>query len=250
MAACAWVGCGSQAFADVSITIHDGRVSISAKDATVRQILAEWARVGRTQIVNVERIAGAPITIELTNVPEQDALDLLMRSLSGYLVASRTPIVSDASQFDKIIVMPTAAAPRPPVSSAAPSPAPFSQLNGIGPQPEDDGAGAPSLPPALSPIFNNVPQPNPNGPQPNPNGPQVNPRRPFNTQPVVPPGPFGGPQGEQPAVQPAPFVPGPQPAANPFGAVSAPGMIAPPAATQPGQVVPQGVQPRRSPNDN
>jgi hypothetical protein len=240
---CAWLALGSQAFADVSITIHDGRVSISAKDATVRQILTEWARVGRTRIVNVERIAGAPMTIELTNVPEQDALDLLMRSLSGYLVAPRTPIVSDASQFDKIIVMPAAAAPRPAVSaSAAQAPAPFAQLNGIGPQPEDDGPGGPSLPPALSPIFNNVPQPNPNGPQ-------ANPRRPFNTQPVVPPGPFGGPQGEQPPAQQAPVPPGPQPATNPFGAVSAPGMIAP-AATQPGQIVPQGLQPRRSPNDN
>jgi hypothetical protein len=40
------------------LSIHDGRVSIVAKDATVRQILTEWARVGRTKIVNVERIPG------------------------------------------------------------------------------------------------------------------------------------------------------------------------------------------------
>ena len=87
LAACAWLIPGSQAFADVQISIHDGRVTLTAKDATVRQILTEWARVGRTRIVNIERIAGAPITMELTNVPEQEALDLLMRSLSGYLVA-------------------------------------------------------------------------------------------------------------------------------------------------------------------
>jgi hypothetical protein len=245
LAGVAWLILGSAAFADVQISIHDGRVSLTAKDATVRQILTEWARVGRTQIVNVERISGAPITIELTNVPEQEALDLLMRSLSGYLVAPRTPIVSDASQFDKIIVLPAAATPRPAVSaSAAPPPAPFGQLNGIMPTPEDDESnrpGGPQLPPALSPIFNNIPQPNPNNPQ-------QNPQRPFNTQPVAPPGPFGGPQPEQPVAQPAPVQPGPQPATNPFGAVSAPGMIAP-AATQPGQVVPQGQQPRRSPND-
>ena len=71
-----WLVPGSQAFADVQISIHDGRVTLTAKDATVRQILTEWARVGRTQIVNIERIAGAPITMELTNVTEQEALDL------------------------------------------------------------------------------------------------------------------------------------------------------------------------------
>src|SRR4029079_16720256 len=104
---------GSQAFADVRITMREGRVSLSAKDATVRQILTEWARVGRTQIVNVERIAGGPITIEFTNVPEAEALDMLLRSLSGYMVAPRAVAIADASNFDRIIVMPTSASPRP-----------------------------------------------------------------------------------------------------------------------------------------
>jgi hypothetical protein len=246
LAACAWLVSGS-AFADVQISIHDGRVTLTAKDATVRQILTEWARVGRTRIVNIERIAGAPITMELTNVPEQEALDLLMRSLSGYLVAPRTPAVSDASQFDRIIVLPAAASPRAALSAASPPPpAPFGQLNGIMPQPEDDGPNGPSLPPALSPIFNNMPQ--------------ANPRRPGNTQPPGPGlvGPFP-PQNEQQVAPPMPtpvtpgampVQPGAQPTANPSGAVSAPGMIAAPAATQPGQIVPQGPQPRRSPNDN
>ena len=51
------------ASADVELSIHDGRVTIVAKDATVRQILTEWARVGRTKIVNVERIPGGPMTL-------------------------------------------------------------------------------------------------------------------------------------------------------------------------------------------
>ena len=37
----------------------DGRVTISAKDATIRQILAEWARVGQTRFVNAERVSVA-----------------------------------------------------------------------------------------------------------------------------------------------------------------------------------------------
>src|SRR5262245_1436035 len=79
----------SAAFAEVHVTMQNGRVSVVAKDATVRQILTEWARVGQTKIVNVERIPGGPITLELTNVPEAQALEVLLRSLSGYITAPR-----------------------------------------------------------------------------------------------------------------------------------------------------------------
>ena len=184
LAGCMCLAVGSQAFADVRITMREGRVSLSAKDATVRQILTEWARVGRTQIVNVERIAGGPITIEFTNVPEAEALDMLLRSLSGYMVAPRAVAIADASNFDRIIVMPTSASPRPAVSasaSAPPPPAPFGQMNGIMQPPQEDennqAPGAVQLPPALAPIFNNL------NLQPQPAG--ANPRRPGNT---------GGPQ--------------------------------------------------------
>lgn len=254
LAGCVWLALGSPAAADVRISIREGRVSLSARNATVRQILTEWARVGRTQIVNVERIAGGPITVEFTNVPETEALDMLLRSLSGYMVAPRAVVIADASNFDRIIVMPTTASPRPaPSASAAPPPAPFGQLNGIIQPGDEDNNPAPGggLPPALAPIFNN---PNiPNNPNISPGG--VNPRRPGNTGVSPGPGLFGvtpsaaadpGPVTPQAVPQVAPAA---QPAANPFGAVSAPGMVAP-AALQPGQLVPQVQQQRRSPNDN
>ena len=60
------LGAGSTASAQqVQLAIHDGRVSLIAKDATVRQILAEWARIGQTKVVNVEKIPGGPVTLEL-----------------------------------------------------------------------------------------------------------------------------------------------------------------------------------------
>src|SRR2546428_5696848 len=100
------------AFAEVHVTMQNGRVSVVAKDATVRQILTEWARVGQTKIVNVERIPGGPITLELTNVPEAQALDVLLRSLSGYITAPRAAEAANLSQFDRIIIMPTLASAR------------------------------------------------------------------------------------------------------------------------------------------
>jgi hypothetical protein len=259
LAGCTWLALGSTAFADVRISIRDGHVTLAAKDATVRQILTEWARVGRTQIVNVERISGGPVTIELTNVPEQEALDMLLRAVSGYMAAPRAQMISDASQFDRIIVMPTSAAPRP-APSAAPPPAPFAQLNGImqPPPDEEDNTRQPppglQLPPALAPIFQNFPQP-----QGGPNG-NGGPRRPLGpgNVPANIQGIFGGSGGnQQQQVDPnngLPLsAPPPTPSATPtapFGAVSSPGMIAPGPA-QPGQIVlpqgfpPQGQQPRQ-----
>src|SRR3954453_16908359 len=103
---------GSTASAEVQVTIQNGRVSIVAKDATVRQILTEWARVGQTKVINVERLGGPPVTLQLTNVSEQEALDVLLRSYSGYLAAPRPARVATLSAFDRIIVMPSSAAPQ------------------------------------------------------------------------------------------------------------------------------------------
>lgn len=219
--------------ADVQLQLHDGRVSIVAKDATVRQILAEWARVGQTKVVNVEKIPGGPLTIELSNVPEAQALDVLLRSVSGYMAAPRGTAAADLSMFDRIIVMPTVAAPRPAAAAAAAAPAPAFQQPQFTPaaQPPDDDADdaraasvqSPQVP--RPPVFNAFPPPQVGGP-----GSRV---------PTV--------QGGQTA-QPTPTF-GTTPTAPPGGGVAVPGMIIPaqpqpaqspsvqPPPPQPGQIV-------------
>jgi hypothetical protein len=225
------------ASADVQLSIRDGRVTIVAKDATVRQILTEWARVGRTKIINVERIPGGPLTLELKDVPEMEALDVLLRSLSGYMAAPRAAAAAaDASQFDAIVVMPTTAPP-PSRTMASVPPAPFTPPSGFPPSVDDDqGPPQPGQPPR-GPIFTSFPQPQVGAPQQRPNLPAP---RPGIAQPL----PDSGPQQVPPPIAyPQPATPG-APQTSPFGGVSTPGQIAQPAQ-QPGQVV----QPRR-PNEN
>src|SRR4029453_10295274 len=117
-------GAGSTASADVRLTLSGGRVTVIAKDATVRQILAEWAKVGKTKIINAERIPGGPINLELTDVSEQHALEVLLSAISGYVAAPRTAAPAGSSVFDRIIVMPTNVAP-PAAVASAPPPAAF-----------------------------------------------------------------------------------------------------------------------------
>src|SRR6202035_5792001 len=171
----AWLAVASTASAEVQLTMQNGRVSLVAKDATVRQILTEWARVGQTKIVNMERVPGGPITLELNNVTEAQALEVLLRALSGYITAPRPIDVANLSHFDRIIIMPTLAAARPATVSAPPPV--FQQTPQCTPPPvadddADDQRPAPNVPvpgAPRGPVFNTFPQPQ----SPNPQMPQL-----------------------------------------------------------------------------
>jgi hypothetical protein len=192
--------------ADVHVTLNAGRVTIVAKDATLRQILTEWARVGQIKVVNLERVPGGPMTLELTNVPEARALETLLRPLSGYIAAPRVVTVANASNFDRIVVMPTLAQPRAGLAAAPPP-----VFTPIAPPPVDDD------------VDDERPAPPVGGPTPNPRGPV------FNTFPqpqVVAPQQTMPYQGEGGANMPN--------GATPNG-VAVPGMMVAPPAPQPGQ---------------
>lgn len=99
--------------AGLKLSMHDGLVSLDAQDVTVRQILTEWARVGKTRIVNVERIAGPPVTLLFENTPEKQALDIILRTIPGYMAVPRATPVADASMYDSILIMATTTAVAP-----------------------------------------------------------------------------------------------------------------------------------------
>lgn len=126
------VAFGSPSFAgQVRLEIRNGLVTLDAKDASVREVLAEWARVGRTRIVNGERAPGSLLTLQLTDVPEKKALDIVLRASAGYIAATRAAVGEAGLQYDRIVVM---AIPRPASGGGAPS-------IGAPPSPMDRGMG-------------------------------------------------------------------------------------------------------------
>lgn len=230
----------SPAFADLTLTMANGRVTLVAKDVTVRQILTEWARVGQTKVINVERIPGGPVSLELNNVPEAEALDVLLRSVAGYLAAPRPVVAANLSHFDRIVVMPTSAAPRPTASVGSPPPV-FAPPPVAPPADDEDDdqplTNMPVVAPNRGPIFGTPQQPQVVTPQVGPNG--------------VPYDPYGGGRGGaqrgatgQPGAAPAapnqpatPTIFPRVPSAPSGGGVAIPGMIVQPpqpaSGTQP-----------------
>jgi hypothetical protein len=106
------------------LEFRDGFVTISAVGVPLRQVLTEWARLGQTRVVNAEKLGGAPLTIELTRVPEKQALEVILRGVPGYMAARRATFVQGGSQFDRIVVMPGTVAPPSQTATAPPPPLP------------------------------------------------------------------------------------------------------------------------------
>jgi hypothetical protein len=223
---------------ELRLSMSNGRVTLIAHDVTVREILAEWARVGQAKIVNGEKLTGGPITIELTDVPEARALDTVLRSAAGYVMAPRTPGSPGTSMYDRILILATSRAPMVPPSNNAPfanRPMPPMPQNQPAPPVDDDGEFNP--PPVTSPVGQPVPgmmpqaqpgmQPQPGMPQAQPAGPLTAPRPgmlppPPAAQPLMNPY-LGTPPGQTPPTfNPAPAtVPGaPRPPGGPGGAGS------------------------------
>jgi hypothetical protein len=188
--AAAWLLVAAPVSGQVRLAIDDGRVSLDATDATLREILEEWQRVGQTSIFNVERVTGGPLTIRLEDVPEERALEILLRALNGYVAAPRATGAAGASRFDRIMLMPGYARPRS--AAVAPAAAPvgndlLTQAPAL-PEPEDEGEERPvRIIPA--PDQRRVPfRAFPPTTQPSPAA-QPQPTRPvYSPQPVAPPG--------------------------------------------------------------
>lgn len=143
-------GASPAAAGDVSLTVADGRVTIVARNATPRQILEAWARQGHTRIVNVERVSGGPTTLIITNEPESKALATLLRTVAGYIAAPRRAAIANASQYDRILIMPTSyAAPAPAYRAQGPVALPQPAIVELPPDPtalaNDDGPAPPPV---------------------------------------------------------------------------------------------------------
>lgn len=186
----------------VKLEIRDGLVTLDAKDASLREIFAEWSRVGQTRVVNAESVPGVPMTIQFTGVPERQALETLLRSAAGFVAAPRAVMQASVSVFDRIVLMPgTRPAGVPMAAAPTPSPAVQQQIS------MRDRALVPQ------PVVIDDPD---DDPQPN-------------AQTVVPGAASGA---AQPGMPTAPAAPSNGPYGSPFGNPYAPNATANPYSSQ------------------
>jgi hypothetical protein len=107
---------------ELKLSMQNGRVTLIADNVPIRQILQEWARVGQTKVVNAEKVSGPNLTLQLIDTPERDALDIILRSVTGYIAAPRTTPMANAAVYDRITIFMSTTRPPAVVASAAPPP--------------------------------------------------------------------------------------------------------------------------------
>lgn len=237
----------------MTLQIQNGLVTLDAQNVSVRQILAEWARIGGARIVNGDKVAGGPVTLQLKGIPERQALDSILRGVSGYMLASRQAGSMGASAFDRILILPTSSAPRtaaaPANNAFAPRPMPVQPQEPVETEVVEDDDHDEADPDAA---VDGSEDPDP--PEPGPN-PQFQRRPPFPNpmgaqgQPFMPQGPFPGPpqpiqdDEDTPAEQPPTTVP----LNVPPGASATPGVISPVPQQEPQSPSPSPRSTRRPP---
>jgi len=230
----------------LTLDIRDGLVTMTATNVPVRQVLAEWARVGGTRVVGGDRIAGAPLTLSFEGLPEAKALDIVLRGAAGYMAAARPVPGAGRSLYDRILVLATSTPPAGGAAATAAGNRPAASRFGVPPAVEapDQADLGTDLPEANEQLQG-----------------QVNPFANAFGQGAAGATPFGQPGGVNPFGQaigqpPQPFQPGGgffqplQPQAVP-GAVQPSGFFGASGSTTPGMVLqpaqpvqPPGVRPR------
>ncbi len=150
-----------------------GLVTLESRDATLREILAEWSRQGGSYFVGSERLPATPMTLQFASAPERDVMASLLRQAAGYVLGPRRAGSIGISSFEVVYILPTS---NPSAGGYTPPPVTqFQQQITLG-SPDDE------IPPVGRGVGAPAPAPQP-GPQP---GPEYRPATPAGSGVAVP----------------------------------------------------------------
>lgn len=100
----------------LSLRLDDGAVTLHAANVTVDEILARWSKTtGLTVVSQNGHGSDIPVTLDLSGVPERDALRLVLRDLSGYIMGEKRDPLTGAVRIDRLVILPDSAARAPEV---------------------------------------------------------------------------------------------------------------------------------------
>ena len=144
-----WLACllvlagGSPAYGqDLRLRFHGGLVDLRAHAVTVAAILERWSQMGGTTVVNGDQIQSGPMTIDLVDAPEREALSVILRGVPGYLLADGADPNPARSVIGRIVVLATrttlpTATPVVPASAPAVAVSPSRLMPSMLPEPDE-----------------------------------------------------------------------------------------------------------------
>jgi hypothetical protein len=136
----------------LEISFSGSNVTLKARNVSLPQILAEWARLSGCVILNAERLPSTPITIPVLyeNMSQRAVLESLLRPAAGFILSPRTAGRAGATDFELVYILATS------------NPTPSGYAGGSTYQPPVTAMDPTELPPNVPP----PPQPQPQQPPP------------------------------------------------------------------------------------
>lgn len=97
---------------ELSLTLDAGRaVTLHATNVTIDEILARWSKTtGLTVVSQNGHGSDIPVTVHVSGVSEREALGLVLRDLSGYIMGERRDPQTGAISIDRLVILPDSAA--------------------------------------------------------------------------------------------------------------------------------------------
>jgi len=107
----------------------DGRVNLSARNVTMREILVEWARQCGCYVVNAEKLPGGSLAVPLLfqRESQERVLESLLRQAAGFVLTPQRLGSLSRSDFETIYILASSNAvansftPSTPVSAPLPT---------------------------------------------------------------------------------------------------------------------------------
>jgi hypothetical protein len=101
----------------IRMQFGDGRVTIVAADARTADLLAEWSRIGMTEIAGSDRVPDRRITLNVSDQDEEETLRLIAGPGFGFAGYVRSQSVSGTSRFARVTLVAAGIAPRAQTAS-------------------------------------------------------------------------------------------------------------------------------------
>lgn len=95
----------------LELAFNEGAITLAARDVSVRQILDEWARLGGMVVVNADLVSDELVSLQFDGVPERQAIDIVLRSTSGYVATQRATDNPGPSIYGRMLVLGESASP-------------------------------------------------------------------------------------------------------------------------------------------
>jgi hypothetical protein len=94
---------------ELTLRVENGLVTLVAADVSIAQVLERWSTITGLKVISMDgKAAELRVSLQLTGVPERQALASLLRDISGYVMGEQRDPQSGIARIDRLMILPQA----------------------------------------------------------------------------------------------------------------------------------------------